>query len=239
MAATVTLTNRQELPGDTLIVHFTRPDGYTFEPGQWCFLNLPDRGLDDERGLRRHLSFILSPAEDGLGFATKISQSAFKQTLAGLKIGDQIELEDPKGRLLLPETTEAPLCFLAGGIGITPFRAMAFHNACATPCHDVTLLYSCRAPEQAAFLEDFKRLDSEQKEFRCVATITDTQQSPRNWTGRKGRLSAQMIQEEFPAWEKGTFYVAGPPKMVKAMTDMLAELEIPKERMHVEKFMGY
>jgi ferredoxin-NADP reductase len=100
-------------------------------------------------------------------------------------------------------------------------------------------MYSTRIPEETPFLEDFEELDRESESFRFVATMTRMHLSERTWSGREGRMNAQMIKEEFPAWKDGIFYVAGPPKMVETMLEMLAELNVPKERLHIEKFMGY
>ena len=45
----------------TWTYRLARPEQFTFRPGQWCFLNLPDIGFQDERGLRRHLSLASAP----------------------------------------------------------------------------------------------------------------------------------------------------------------------------------
>lgn len=239
MAHEARLTHREELSEGILVVRFTRPEGYVYKAGQWCFLDLPNLGRNDDRGLRRHLSICSAPEEEGITFATKMSDSAFKQTLSRLEPGQPIYLDDPKGRLALPGETNLPVCFLAGGIGITPFRSLSFHSSLAKSGHNITLLYSSRTPEETPFLEEFERLDKEKGSFRFVATMTRMPQSKRTWSGREGRMNAQMIKEEFPAWNQGVFYIAGPPKMVETMVDMMCELDIPEDRLHIEKFMGY
>jgi ferredoxin-NADP reductase len=239
MPYTVTLKQRKEYAGDVIFVEFSRPAGYAFAAGQWCFLELPDRGISDERGLRRHLSITSAPEEDHMGFATKVSDTAFRQTLMRIGIGEDIQVEEPKGRLSLPADPEVPVCFLAGGIGITPFRSLAVHSARAATGHRITLLYSSRTPEEAVFLDEFQALDRENDRFRFVATMTRMPQSQLPWDGREGRMNSQVIREEFPEWERGAFYVAGPPNMVGTMLDLLAELAVPEERTTVEKFMGY
>ena len=239
MPHTVTLKQRKEYAGDVLYLEFSRPADHAFAAGQWCFLELPERGISDERGLRRHLSITSAPEEDHLGFATKISDTAFKQTLARIEIGEEIRVEAPKGRLALPADREVPVCFLAGGIGITPFRSLAVHSARAATGHHITLLYSSRTPEEAVFLDAFQALEGENDRFRFIATMTRMPQSQLPWEGREGRMNSQVIREKFPEWERGAFYVAGPPNMVGTMLDLLAELAVSEERITVEKFMGY
>ena len=59
-----------------------------------------------------------------LGFATRLRDTAFKQTLAELEVGAEVDVEHPKGDFSLPMETELPYVFIAGGIGITVFRCM-------------------------------------------------------------------------------------------------------------------
>ena len=239
MPHVLTLKQRREYAGGVLFTEFSRPAGYAFAAGQWCFLDLPERGFSDDRGLRRHLSITSAPEEEHLGFATKVSDSAFKKTLAGIAVGEDIRVEDPKGRLSLPADPDEPVCFLAGGIGITPFRSLAVHSTLANTGHLITLLYSSRTPEEALFLSEFQHLAKQNEGFRFVATMTRMQQSGEPWNGREGRMDSAMIREEFPDWERGRFYVAGPPNMVGTMLDLLGDLEVPEARLTVEKFMGY
>lgn len=239
MSYTATLRDRREYAGEVLYLEFERPAGYTFAAGQWCFLELPEGGFADERGLRRHLSITSAPAEDHLGFATKISDSAFKQTLAALQPGARIQVEAPKGKLSLPADPALPVCFLAGGIGITPFRSLAMHSVRAATGHAITLLYSSRTPEEAVFLEEFQELAAQGGRFRFAATMTRMEASGQPWEGRRGRMNSQVIREEFPEWQQGAFYVAGPPNMVGATLELLAELGVPEARVSVEKFVGY
>src|SRR5437868_4599144 len=80
-----------------------------FQPGQYFFVTLPDRGYHDEGGLRKHFSVATSPTDQGvLGFATRLRQSAFKRTLRELTVGTEIEVEPPKGDFLLPNETDRP-----------------------------------------------------------------------------------------------------------------------------------
>src|SRR5439155_13633590 len=124
-----------------------------FTPGQYFFVTLLDPTYDDERGARRHFSVVTSPNERGrLGFCTRLRDSAFKRSLAELPVGADVEVEEPKGNFLLPEDTSQDYVFIAGGIGITVFRCMLKYIAEENLPHRVTLIYSCRDRESAAFM---------------------------------------------------------------------------------------
>ena len=130
-------------------------------PGQWCFISVPDLGFQDERGLKRPLSIASSPLEKELLFATKLSNSAMKRTLADMPLGSVISLEKPLGNFILPEDTSTPLAFLAGGVGITPFRSMLRYAAEARTGHTITLFYSSRTPAETPFLDELMSIPGE------------------------------------------------------------------------------
>lgn len=239
MYYTANVKARREAAEGIAVLELERPAGYAFQPGQWCFLTLPDRGLADDRGLRRHLSIASAPGDDELVFATKLSASAFKQTLARLEAGDEIGLENPKGAFGLPENTGTPLVFLAGGIGITPFRSLLRHAVQQGTGHRIALLYSNRTPEEAVFLDDLTELCAGRPNLRFAATMTRMGESSRPWNGPTGRIGPDLIRAECPEWERALFLLCGPPPMVDAMAASLGELGIPNDRVRAEKFSGY
>ncbi|MEW6489536.1 MAG: FAD-dependent oxidoreductase [Thermodesulfobacteriota bacterium] len=239
MHYTARVKARREAAEGIAVLELVTPSGFTFRPGQWCFLKLPDRGFSDDRGLRRHLSFASAPGDDELVFATKLSGSAFKQTLARLAPGDEIELEEPKGAFGLPDDTGTPLIFLAGGIGITPFRSLLRHAVQQGTGHRIALLYSNRTPEEAVFLDDLTELCAGRPNLRFAATMTRMGDSSRPWNGPTGRIGPDLIRAECPEWERALYLLSGPPPMVDAMAASLMELGISVERVRAEKFAGY
>src|SRR5215510_15144291 len=102
MRATVRET--REVAKGTLLAVFD-VEGYPdYRPGAYFWVELPDRGHEDEKGLRRHITIVTSPTEDGVvGLATRLRDTAFKRTLAELQPGDEVQVEEPKGSFLLPE----------------------------------------------------------------------------------------------------------------------------------------
>src|SRR5215207_3772471 len=152
---------KQEVAKQTLLVVFDLlGQEVDFQPGQYFWVTLPDFGYEDERGLRRHISVVTSPNERGvLGLCTRLRDSAFKRSLAELPIGAAVDVEQPKGDFTLPQDTSRPYVFVAGGIGITVFRCMLRYITEEQLPHRVTLLYSNRDRESAAFLDELSELD--------------------------------------------------------------------------------
>ena len=232
------LIGREELGGGMAIFRFEKPEGFRFSAGQWCFISVPAGGLEDDRGLRRPLSIASSPLEKDLLFGTKLSESAMKRTMAQMSPGTAVTLGQPMGTMILPEDTATPLVFLAGGIGITPFRSMCRYAADARTAHAITLFYSSRSPEETPFLEDLHRISGQHGGVSVVITMTRAPEDPTIWSGLRGRLSADTIKARCTVWDKATYYIAGPPAMADTMKEILGALSVPTERIKVELFAG-
>jgi ferredoxin-NADP reductase len=231
--------DRKGLAGDVSIFRFEKPEGFQFVAGQWCFLSVPPVGFEDNRGLRRPLSIASSPLEKELLFATKLSDSAFKRTLAEMSPGTTVTVGSAMGSLVLPKTTATPLAFLAGGVGITLFRSMCRYATDAKTGHAITLFYSSRTPEETPFLDELQGIPQENKDVSVVVTMTRAPEDPKIWNGLRGRLAADTIKGHFPVWESALYYVAGPPVMADAMKQTLDAMNIPADRIKVELFAGY
>lgn len=232
------LISREQLAGGVAVFRFDKPDAFQFLAGQWCLLTAPAMGFEDDRGLRRPLSIASSPLEKDLLFATKLSDSGFKRTLAEMRPGDKMMLGSPTGSLVLPPQTETPLVFLAGGVGITLFRSMCRYAADAKTGHSITLFYSSKSPEETPFLEELLGIPQQNKAVSVVITMTRAPEDPASWTGLRGRLDEGVIKEHCPVWKNAVYYVAGPPVMADAMGQTIAAMDVPADRIKIEVFAG-
>ena len=229
---------REKLAAEVTVFHIEKPDGFRFLAGQYCLISVPDMGFQDDRGLRRPFSISSSPLEKELLFVTKLGGSALKRTMAEMPPGTVITLGQPYGSLILPENTATPLAFLAGGVGITPFRSLCRYATDAATSHAITLFYSSRTPEETPFLDELQHMPEQNSRLRVVVTMTRAAEGPARWSGLTGRLSAEMIKGQCAAWESAEYYVAGPPVMADAMKQTLEEMHIPQGRIKVELFAG-
>src|SRR5690348_14925832 len=165
---------RQVAEGTLLVVFDLLGREVEFRPGQYFWVTLVDPPYDDEKGPRRHISVVTSPTEHGvLGLCTRLRDSAFKRSLAELPVGAEVEVEQPKGSFVLPEETDQRYVFIAGGIGITVFRSMLRYIADEDLPYEVTLVYSNRDRESAAFLDELGELERAQEGIDVVLTMTD------------------------------------------------------------------
>ncbi len=208
-----------------------------FTPGQYFWVTLVDPPYDDEKGPRRHISVVTSPNERGvLGLCTRLRDSAFKRSLDELPVGAEVDVEEPKGTFLLPEDTTRDYVFIAGGIGITVFRCMLRHIAEERLPHRVTLVYSNRDSESAAFLDELLELERASPDFQLVLTMTDDSA----WDGESRRIDAELLRDHLgDELQSFTYLIAGPPAMVDGMVEMLQDAGVPEDQVLPDRFSGY
>jgi ferredoxin-NADP reductase len=232
------IKEKREVAKGTLLVTFDLLGREVdFRPGQYFFVTLPDVGYQDERGLRRHISVVTSPNERGvLGLCTRLRDTAFKRSLAELPVGAEVEVEEPKGEFALPKATDEAYVFIAGGIGITVFRSMLRYIAEEELPHRVTLVYSNRDQDSAAFLDELSVLERDNPNFRLVLTMTDDPA----WEGETRRIDADLLRDHLDGeLDSFTYLVAGPPAMVEAIEKTLREAGVPEAQIRPQRFSGY
>jgi ferredoxin-NADP reductase len=229
---------KQEVAKQTLLVKFDLlGKEVDFQPGQYFWVTLPDIGYEDERGLRRHITVVTSPNERGvLGLCTRLRDTAFKRTLGELDVGAEVDVEHPKGDFVLPAETDRPYVFIAGGIGITVFRCMLRYIVEEGLPHRVTLVYSNRDRESAAFLDELAEMERDDENIRLVLVMTDDPE----WEGETRRIDADVLHDHLDG-ELGdyVYLVAGPPGMVDAMEATLLGAEVPEDQIRPARFSGY
>ncbi|MEK6275068.1 MAG: FAD-dependent oxidoreductase [Actinomycetota bacterium] len=228
---------REVAKGTLMVVFDLLGEEVDFEPGQYFWIELLDPPYDDEKGPRRHISVVTSPNERGvLGLCTRLRDSAFKRSLAELPIGADVDVEEPKGTFTLPKDTSRPYVFIAGGIGITVFRCMLHYIAEEQLPHKVTLVYSNRDRESAAFLDELAELEQAVPNLRVVLTMTEDP----TWNGESRRIDADLLRDHLgDELETSTYLIAGPPAMVEGVVETLEGAGIPEERVLPSRFSGY
>jgi ferredoxin-NADP reductase len=205
-------------------------------PGQYFWVTLLDPPYDDDKGPRRHITVVTSPTEHGiLGLATRLRDTAFKRSLAELPVGTEVDVEQPKGSFVLPQETDRPYVFIAGGIGITVFRSMLKYIADEGLPHRVTLVYSNHDRESTAFYDELREFEAANPNLEIVFTMTNES----GWEGETRRIDADMLRDHLGDLDTYTYLVAGPPGMVEGVTGVLQEAGIPEDQIRSQGFSGY
>lgn len=236
---TTRLIDRAEVAEGTLAFAFERPAGFDFTAGQYLTVTLPDPLYTDEKGNSRTFSIASSPQEAGrLVIATRMTGSALKRSLAEAPLGTPVSLFGPAGDFTLrPDAAET--VFIAGGIGITPFRSMLLDAATRGRPGAIALIYSGRTLEGTPFHEELANLAKTYPAFRYIPTITEADQSPLAWDGERRRVSAEFLRDHVGEMTGPRFYLAGPPGLVAAATKTVLDAGADPAHLLAEEFSGY
>jgi ferredoxin-NADP reductase len=236
----VKLSERREETPDTMTFVFNlNGQSYPYTAGQYAFFELDALTVPDARGNRRHFTLSSSPTEHGVvQFTTRLRGSGFKETLRSAPLGTEVTLEEPQGDFVLPTGAQQPIVFLAGGIGVTPFRSILRCTADEILPYNLTLLYAAQSPAQLAFRREFEFLPEEHSNLQIVFIVNDSGGDPA-YKGELGMIDTDKIRKYAPDLANTLFYSSGPPPMVKAMQDLLKSLNVPDEHIRVEHFSGY
>ena len=232
-----TIKEKREVAERTLLVLFdVQGEEFDFRPGQYFWVELLNAPYDDEKGPRRHISIVTSHERGVLGLCTRLRDSAFKRSLAELQVGDEVDVEEPKGDFALPEETDRPYVFIAGGIGITVFRSMLrFIHDKGLP-HRVMLIYSNRDRAAAPFLDELGEFERSNPNLDVVLTMT----KERDWDGESRHIDATMLRDHLGSdLDSYSYFVAGPPAMSEDVGEKLKSAGVAEERVRVGKFSGY
>ncbi len=241
----LTLTRKLEEAKGTMSF-FWKPDTPVRHlPGQFYYFTLPKLNFPDSRGATRHITISSSPTEGELiRFTTRVrKESGYKKTLYQLNIGDQIDGEGPNGTFILNDNDQGPHVFIAGGIGITPFRCMVKYASDKKLGTKLYLLYSNSIPEEITFKEEMENLTKLNSNFKLALTVTKPEELKQEWGGLTGRIDRGFIESQIENWKLKiadcTFWVCGPPSMVDSIETTLIDMGIASGNMRVEKFTGY
>lgn len=233
----VKLTEKREIARETMEFVFEKPE-MKYEAGQYVLVTLIDPKYTDIKGNTRAMSIASAPSEDFVSIAMRMSDSAFKRSLKEMELGTELEIQGPLGHLTIPYEEERHIVFLAGGIGVVPFRAMMVENINSNWNKKMSLIHSNRIPEDISYYKEFEELKKHQN-LSVVNTVSNKGEYP-GWTEEKGRIDKSMILKNIPDALSCKFYIVGIPAMVQAMQNILIEeIGMPAESVQVELFGGY
>ena len=237
--AEVSLTRHEIVAEGTMAFYFTKPSAFRHQAGQSLMVTLIEPPETDDQGNSRVFTIASAPHEAELMVATRMRDTAFKRTLKAASPGTKATVDGPSGEMVLHDDLARPAVFLAGGIGITPFLAMARHAASARLPHRIFLFYSNRRPEDSAFLPELRELEKVNPNYRLIATMTEPGKSSRPWSGETGFIRKELLARHVSNLMDPIYYFAGPPAMTAAMRGMLQDCGLSEESMRYEEFYGY
>jgi ferredoxin-NADP reductase len=212
---------------------------FAYEPGQYMEWTLPHEATDS-RGNRRYFTLASSPTEPDIRIGIKFydRSSSYKEALIEIDRETPIVAAQIAGDFVMPKDPKQKLVFVAGGIGVTPYRSMVKYLLDTKEKRDITLLYSAKTTDDFAYKDVFEQA-SKELGLNVIYCITDKTRAISDERIRLGRINAEMVKEEVPDYQERVFYISGTQPMVKAMRGILANLGVPSHQIKVDYFSGY
>jgi ferredoxin-NADP reductase len=221
-----TLTATKQEASDTFSFIFAPDQSLQWKAGQLLryVLNHPD---PDDRGVERYFSIASAPHEKHVMLTTRFASksSSFKKALKSLRPGDAIEAHDLEGDFVVVDPKKT-FVFIAGGIGITPFRAILLDLEYNQQPLNVQLLYANR-DNDFPYRKELEALKARHPKFRIDYVVSPN------------RIDEKSIPQLVPDIEKPILYVSGPEPMVESMDETLKKIGVPEERIKNDFFPGY
>lgn len=209
---------------------------FNFAPGQYMEWTL-GHNRADSRGNRRYFTIASSPTEREIILGVKFydKPSSYKKALLAMKPGDEIVAGQLAGDFTLPNNPKEKLVFIAGGIGVTPFRSMLKYLTDKNEQRSVTLFYSNRTDKEIVYQNI---LSDAWKKFglKIICNITGT--PPKDWQGYTGYITPELVAKEVPDYKERIFYISGSHTMVTTFKKTLTQIGVPRAKIKTDFFPG-
>jgi glycine betaine catabolism B len=234
----LTLVGVEEMAADCYDFIFASNRKVGFRSGQYLDWTL-DVADPDNRGNRRPFTIASAPTENEIRLGVKFypGASAFKRALAKMRPGDVIYGSHLAGEFTLPRDNDTKIAFIAGGIGVTPFRSMVQELLDKQTPRPIVMLYGNNTGEEIAYAELFDQAERELG-IRTVYAVADGPPPARD-NVHQGLIDADLIAREVPDYNDRMFYISGPRAMVVRFQRLLSELGVARSRIKVDYFPGY
>lgn len=233
----LSLNYKNEIAKDIFEFSFTPSDKVHYKAGQYFEWTLEHQRTDN-RGERRYFTIASSPTEQDIKIGVKFgpNSSTFKNNLVSLKTGDIMVAGSLDGDFVLPKNEKKKLVFIAGGIGVTPFRSMIKYIIDTKEKRSVVLFYCIKSPDEIAYNNIFEEAKLS-FDFKVIFVVSD--KSTTGWNGETGFITKEMLQKYVYDYKMYDFYMSGPNRMVESYKKMIVEMGITGKHIHTDYFPGF
>ncbi|MBV1706280.1 MAG: RnfABCDGE type electron transport complex subunit D [Hyphomicrobiales bacterium] len=231
-----TLLRIEKMAADCYDYVFAVDRRLVFEAGQYLYWTL-DVSQPDNRGNRRAFTIASAPNSDEIRLGVKFyaGSSAFKTRLAAMQPGEQIHGSQLAGSFTLPRDPEQKLAFIAGGIGITPFRSMVEDMLNRRDSRSVIMLYGTSRLADIAYSDVFSEAEQDLGLRTRYIVADETSSHPQV---RQGMIDGALIAQEIPDFRDRVFYISGPNAMVSQIRQTLSRMGVARTSIKVDFFPG-
>jgi predicted ferric reductase len=171
-------------------------------------------------------SLSAAPRDDALRITVK-ALGDFTSTIGRIRPGTRVVAEGPFGVFTKSARKQDKVVLIAGGIGITPVRALLEELG---PDVDVAVVYRVVTRDDVVFEDELSQLvGASDFVLHVVAGDHRTEEGAR-------LLSPAHLQELVPDVAERDVYICGPPAMADAIEKSVRASRVPKRHIHTERF---
>lgn len=231
----LSLQEKRLIAKDTYEFVFKKPHGFSFKAGQYLEWMLPHK-KSDHKGVRRYFTIASSPTEDSVRVAMKILDraSTYKQSIRNIDLAHPLVASQLAGDFLLPSNQEVKLGYIAGGIGVTPFRSHIKWMIDTDKTHDTALYYCVNTVNELAYGELWQEATSRFM-FSCVPVVAKEEVTV---PFERGYVTTELLKRRTPDYLERIWYISGPPGMVNAYVKLLKEIGVKGSKIKTDFFPG-
>lgn len=224
---TTTLLSKKEIAHDVLELHFAKPDGFSFEAGQFIQFFVPG-----EEQVIRSYSIASTSLDKTIELCVKClpegkASGYFKQ----LEVGQTAEFRGPRGRFVCSNDVQA-YYFVATGAGMAPIMGMIREELEVKKSDkQIHLLFGVRNEDDIFWAERLALLKAAFPLFDYQITLSQPKPDG-SWSGLRGRVTEHLLHHLV----SHSFYLCGSAAMVKDVREILLKNGVDGKQVHFEIF---
>ena len=233
------------------------PGGFAFKPGQFVFLKVPEEFVQEwnvryettHGSVFRPYSFASPPSRlPEFDFIIKHFRAprgkdvppgvASTYVHTRLRPGDVLHLSDPTGTLYLGQDSDRPILVVAGGSGAAPFVGLLeyWFEAGMNRTRKIHFFFGVRSRRDLLLHDKFSSWAAEKKNFSYTPALSSPREGD-DWRGETGYIQLS-VEKYVEAPSEAEAYLAGPPIMVKMVTEVLRAKGIPGSRIFFDQILA-
>ena len=205
---------------------------FDYEPGQYLTLHL----VVDGKKISRSYTIASSPTRQGYCEITVKREDmgiSSRHLHDVLKPGDTVNVAGPAGRFTFTGDESKSVVLIAGGVGITPLMSKLRYLTDLAWTGEIYFIFVGRCEQDIIFRSELMELQKRHPNLHVTLTLT---RAEADWTGDRGRLTAEMLKRLIPNLPAHEFHICGPDAMADETRKLLASSGVPEHMVKFESF---
>lgn len=201
---------------------------FDYKAGQFVNLSFEDEG---DKYMRPYSIASDPDGSDVIELCIKLVENGrVTPHLFHKKVGDEVNVKGPFGMFTIEKGTKDKYVFVGTGTGIAPLRSMIKKLLKDGTDKELTLIFGVRHVNEVLFMDEFKKLEEENPNFKYVPIVSRPDDS---WIGRSGH-----VQDNFDMLDIQNIdvFICGLPVMVEESMEKLIKLGVSESNIFHEKY---